>query len=233
MTSGVCHGLLAGELFRFDNIAAGEPEVWVPRSCNSRRDGVSRKTAMPTATVSIAQVFCTTAADTLLELAGRLADDVSEQALEFCLRKHHVTREQLAAWATGNTVAARRMRRVIRNRGGLDVPHTDSLLETLAIQLIRRAGLPTPVRQHRVYDPATGRLVARLDLAWPELGIFVELDGQQHKDQPIYDARRQTLVTTITRWQCGRLTWHDVVVQSEWGTEQLIGLLSPVGSLVP
>ena len=121
---------------------------------------------------------------------------------------------------------------MIRNRGGLDVPQTDSLLETLAIQLIRREGLPEPVRQYRVYDPVTGRVVARLDLAWPELGIFVELDGQQHKDQPVYDARRQTLVTTIKRWQCGRLTWEDVVVRPEWGAQQLAGLLIPVGSLV-
>lgn len=140
--------------------------------------------------------------------------------------------DEVAQWAIGRTKGARRVARVIKARGGLDVPHTDSLLETLAVQLIRRAGLPAPVRQYQVRDPKTGRIVARCDLAWPEFGIFVELDGQQHKDQPVYDARRQTLVTTITRWQCGRLTWEDVVVKPEWGRDQLVGLLAPDSRLV-
>ena len=52
------------------------------------------------------------------------------------------------------------------------------------VQLIRAAGLPTPTRQFVVRD--TGDLfVARVDLAWPELGIFIELDGEHHKDQPV------------------------------------------------
>ncbi|MEY2470150.1 MAG: hypothetical protein QOF21_2848 [Actinomycetota bacterium] len=110
----------------------------------------------------------------------------------------------------GNSVGARRVRRVIRARGGLDIPHTDSLLETLAVQLIRRANLPVPTRQHPVFHPETGRLIAHVDLSWPELGIFLELDGQQHEDQPVYDARRQTEVTAVTGWRCGRLTWDEV-----------------------
>ena len=55
-----------------------------------------------------------------------------------------------------------------------------------------------------------GEFVARVDLAWPELGIFIELDGQQHKDQPVYDARRETAVVAATGWLCGRFTWTEV-----------------------
>ena len=65
-------------------------------------------------------------------------------------------------------------------------------------------GLPDPVRQLRVGH-------ARLDLAWPALGLFVELDGQHHKDQPVYDARRETAVVAATGWLCGRFTWTEVV----------------------
>ena len=43
------------------------------------------------------------------------------------------------------------------------------------------------------------------------LGLFVELDGQQHKDQPLYDARRETAVVAATGWLCGRFTWTEVV----------------------
>jgi very-short-patch-repair endonuclease len=231
VTGGVAHGLLAGELHNFDGVKCVAPEVWVPRSANADREGVRRRSKMPTDTVEIGGVMCTTAADTLIELTSRLDDDRWEQALEFCLRKKHVTREPIDAWPRGTSDAARRVRRVIRARAGLEIPHTDSLLETLAIQLIRRAGLPTPVRQHPVRD-RSGRVVARLDLAWPALGIFVELDGQQHRDQPVYDARRQTLATAITGWRCGRLTWNDVVGQPTWGEQQLVELLACPNSLV-
>jgi very-short-patch-repair endonuclease len=60
-----------------------------------------------------------------------------------------------------------------------------------------------------VYDEF-GQFVARVDLAWPELNLFIELDGQHHLGQPVYDARRQTAVTAATGWLCGRFTWDEV-----------------------
>ncbi len=53
--------------------------------------------------------------------------------------------------------------------------------------------------------------MARLDLAWCDPGAFLELDGQQHKDQPVYDAHRETAVVATTGWLPGRFTWHEVV----------------------
>ena len=52
------------------------------------------------------------------------------------------------------------------------------------VQLVRGLDcLPEPTRQHEVVD-VHGSFVARLDLSWPELGLFVELDGQHHEGQP-------------------------------------------------
>jgi hypothetical protein len=65
------------------------------------------------------------------------------------------------------------------------------------IQLVRRAGLADPERQYVVNDD-DGCFVARVDLCWPNPGVFVELDGQQHRDEPIYDARRETAVVAAT-----------------------------------
>ena len=70
----------------------------------------------------------------------------------------------------------------------------------------RCPGLPEPVRQLWIEAAQ-----ARLDLAWPQLGLFIELDGQHHKDQPVYDARRETAVVAATGWLCGRFTWTEVV----------------------
>jgi very-short-patch-repair endonuclease len=85
------------------------------------------------------------------------------------------------------------------------------IAETLMVQLARTVeGLPPPVRQHVVVDEH-GEFVARVDLAWPELGLFIELDGQHHAGQPVYDARRETAIVAATGWLCGRFTWTEVV----------------------
>ena len=69
------------------------------------------------------------------------------------------------------------------------------------VQLIRTVpDVPDPVRQLQVGW-------ALLDQSWPEIGLFIELDGQQHVGQPVYDARRETAVVAATGWLCGRFTW--------------------------
>src|SRR5438067_1765425 len=84
------------------------------------------------------------------------------------------------------------------------------LLETLFIQLTRRVdGLPDPQRQVLVVN-RHGDFVAYVDVAWTDLGVFNELDGQQHIGQPVYDASRETAVVAATGWLCGRFTWTVV-----------------------
>lgn len=56
-----------------------------------------------------------------------------------------------------------------------------------------------------------GDFVAYVDLAWPDLGVFIELDGQQHRGQPVYDASRETSVVAARGWLCGRFTWDEFV----------------------
>lgn len=120
---------------------------------------------------------------------------------------------------------AARVRRVVAARGGLDAPATESLLETLMVQLIRAVpNLPAPQRQVNVYN-RNGRFVARVDLAWPALGLFIELDGQQHPGQPEYDASRQTAITATTGWLCGRFTWREVTTAPNATRRRLIDLL--------
>jgi very-short-patch-repair endonuclease len=92
------------------------------------------------------------------------------------------------------------------------------------VQLIRTVtGLPEPVRQYRVVD-AHGQFVAFVDLCWPELGLFIELDGQQHIGQPVYDARRETAIVAATGWLCGRFTWSEVVRLPETTRRRLAAL---------
>src|SRR5690606_27406781 len=55
----------------------------------------------------------------------------------------------------------------------------ESPKETETRLLIIRAGLPEPVVQFEVRDG--GRLVARIDLAYPDLKIAIEYEGDEHR----------------------------------------------------
>lgn len=207
-TNGVAVGLAAGEILGFDGVKCDGPEVVVARG-SAKRTGVRRISELPRYRV-VEGVRCLPPAETLFVLAARLDDVLFEQAVEFCLRNRHVTPDELLEWAQGNSVGARRVSRVLKLRGGVLVPATGSLLETLAVQLMRKdPSIPTPTRQLTIYDEH-GNFVGQPDLCWPELGLFLELDGQDHKDQPVYDARRQTRITIATGWRCGRMTWDEV-----------------------
>ncbi|MDP9797654.1 hypothetical protein J2S43_006166 [Catenuloplanes nepalensis] len=92
-------------------------------------------------------------------------------------------------------------------------PLTESPMETLLRLLITDAGLPRPVSQHDA-TTAGGRWLARVDLAYPELGIAIEYDGDHHRDP-------QTFQNDIARirnleeagWLVLRFTANDVLRQ--------------------
>ncbi|HUR76314.1 MAG TPA: hypothetical protein VMZ22_00060 [Acidimicrobiales bacterium] len=209
VTNGVCDAVLTAHMLDVDGVRRWRPKVLVSAGTAAKREWVRRVSVLPAATVEIGQVACLPAADMLWELALVLDDVHWEQALEFCLRRRLVSLEEIDAWMQRETEASRRVKRVIKARGGLFVAATESLLETLAVQLIRTdPSIPTPTRQYAIYDEH-GNFVGRPDLCWPELGVFLELDGQGHRGQPVYDAVRQTRIAIKTRWLCGRLTWEQ------------------------
>jgi very-short-patch-repair endonuclease len=177
--------------------------------------------------VVIEGVPCTDGHQTLVDLAADLDDLQWEQALDCALRKRLTSVGDIEAALPGpgrmRTPGARRMRRVLAARRDA-APPTESLLETLMVQLVRGiAGLPEPTRQHVVVDE-WGSFVARVDLSWPELGLFLELDGQHHEGQPLYDARRETAVVAATGWLPGRFTWHEVVSIPTTTARRLVAL---------
>ncbi len=191
-TGGVASHHLAGVLLRLDSVDLNGPWVTVPPNGNGRRPHVCRRQLPAECVIRVAGLPCTDGTRTLLDLS-RLPDHVWEQALESALRRRLTSIE-----------AVRGSRRVLDRRPA-GAPPTESLLETLMVQLARTVpGLPDPVRQLHVGH-------TRLDLAWPHLGLFVELHGQHHKDQPVYDARRETAVVAATGWLCGRFSRTEVV----------------------
>lgn len=99
---------------------------------------------------------------------------------------------------------------VLRERS--DQPGVEeSVLEERMLRLLRRGGLPGPVLQHEIWSG--GRLVARVDLAYPAAKLAIELDGYGHHSSPEAFQRDRTRQNELVDlgWTVLRFTWNDVV----------------------
>ena len=87
----------------------------------------------------------------------------------------------------------------------------ESLLERRFLDLARRGGLPAPVVQYEVWE--SGRFVARIDAAYPELKIAIEVDGYGPHSSPEAFQRDRTRQNRLVAlgWTVLRFTWDDVV----------------------
>jgi len=112
---------------------------------------------------------------------------------------------QLADLARPGRRGSGALRAVLDRRALLETP-PDGVLEPRFARLVRIAGLPAPVFQHRV-----GRF--RVDFAYPELMIAIEVDGfGPHSGARAFqsDRERQNMLVGLG-WIVLRFTWADVV----------------------
>lgn len=113
--------------------------------------------------------------------------------------------EHLRRWGPFPGVAT------IRAALQLAQPGVESPKETETRLLLLAAGLPEPVIQHEVRDGS--RLVARVDLAYPQWRIAIEYEGDGHRtDAPQWrrDIQRQRALEE-RGWIVIRLTHLDLV----------------------
>ncbi|MCG5432872.1 hypothetical protein LV457_11310 [Mycobacterium sp. MYCO198283] len=148
----------------------------------------------------------TTPARTAFDIGRRGRLDSAVAALDALL---HATGVPVAAVAA---IAARhphvRGLRQLETALELVDAGAESPKETWLRLLVHRDGLPPVETQIEVR--VDGRLVARLDMGWPELQIALEYDGDQHqsdRDQYLRDMRRLDQLT--------RLGWIVVRVVKE------------------
>jgi hypothetical protein len=99
-------------------------------------------------------------------------------------------------------------------------PRIESVGETRTMFCCFRQSLPMPTPQFEIKD-ASGRVVARVDFAWPELGVFLEFDGrikyekllregERASDVVIREKEREQMICRLTGWRCIRITWADL-----------------------
>jgi very-short-patch-repair endonuclease len=122
--------------------------------------------------------------------------------------------------STKGRVGLGALRRYLDDRA-LGAERPDGLLEPRMARLLRKHGLPPAVFQHRVYRD--GRHVGRIDFAWPDLKIAIEVDGWEKRATPERmsgDHERQAELAGLG-WVVVRFTWEQVVRRPAWVAEQL------------
>ncbi|TYL45240.1 type IV toxin-antitoxin system AbiEi family antitoxin domain-containing protein [Nocardioides sp. BGMRC 2183] len=103
---------------------------------------------------------------------------------------------------------------------GLADERCESAGESLLLHLCWENHLPKPQLQHPIRD-RHGRIIAYVDFAWPELGLFLEFDGREKyeryrrpdesiADMVLREKAREDLIRELTGWRCIRLVWADL-----------------------
>jgi very-short-patch-repair endonuclease len=214
----VASHMSAAALWRFDGVGRPGPHVEVtvrrPRHPRAVPGIVHRTLDLGPADVEPRQLIPrTTAARTLLDIAGRLGPGDLEAALDDAERRGLVWRPHLR-WRCDE----------LRQRGRQGVPALadlldrtegrplgDSWLEQAAIRQIVGAGLPAPRVQ--VKRRKAGGGIARVDLFWDDAKLVAELAGHgthSTRRQRQSDAERAARLG-LRSWRVVEFTYEDVV----------------------
>ena len=176
-------GRAAGKLWRLPGGSDEVVEITCRRWRRARHDGllVHESLAFDDVDVTVTDGMpVTNVARTLFDLARVCGDGTIDLAIDDALRRRLTTEAELEAirdrLARSGREGSARFRSVLAGRTS---GATESTAERRLLQLLRRHGLPAPVPQHQIRD-AGGRLVARVDLAYPDLRIAIEYDSYAH-----------------------------------------------------
>ena len=155
----------------------------------------------------------TAPARTLLDVAATTPADVLDAMIDRALGLGLVTVPSLqwAAVAGGRQPGGPHVRDALARRTPLDVPSQSALeaaTNRLLTGLAEEHALPLPRREHRPQG-----LRYRLDYAWPEVRLGLEVDGYRWHGGPremAADYERRNLLVS-RRWRLLTFTWSQVV----------------------
>ncbi|MCA1833964.1 MAG: type IV toxin-antitoxin system AbiEi family antitoxin domain-containing protein [Actinomycetota bacterium] len=206
----------AAALWELPGFPPGTIELIVPRSARRVLPGiVHRPRSLPLTDVTKRNGIPVTTIDrTLLDLAAVSHPHVVEEALDAAIRRRLTSVRRLGRQVSeGSRIAGvALLHRLIKERSdGSPVPQ--SVLETMTHRMMKRFGLPDPVRQYRIED---GRgFVAVADFAYPAERVVIEADGYEtHSSGRAWakDRRRDTKLAELG-WHVVRVTWTAITTR--------------------
>jgi very-short-patch-repair endonuclease len=173
----------AAALWELPGFSPGPLEFCSLHNVRSRdRIRIRRVGVLPIAdVVPVGPIRATSATRTIIDLSSDADAAQLEAALDEARRRGLTSlaylQRRLEDLVGRTNIRAGIVRDLLEDRSARSAA-AESVLETKAIQLLRRSGLPAPQRQHEIW--ADGALVARVDLAYPHQKIAVEVDGYEH-----------------------------------------------------
>lgn len=208
----------AAALWGLDGGTRGRPEIVAPRHLRSWASDLARcheskdlHLAQPTSRLSIP---CTGLCRTLIDLGAVLPIEPVQAAIDDAVRRNLCSWDDLLHTLAQHSKQGRRgagpLRAILEECYGTRVP--DSRFNRLVERLIIDSGLGRPVVEHSILD-ANGRFVARVDLAYPDLRIAIELDGRRHHlSAKAFEADRpRQNHLELLGWIVLRYTWRAYV----------------------
>jgi very-short-patch-repair endonuclease len=168
---------------------------------------------------TVAGIPTTTLARTIVDIGVPHGIGAAGSCLDEARRRELVTLEEVArvlhqvARKGRNGVGP--ARRILTERLAWD-QITDSQLEDRFLRVIQRSDLPRPIAQFVVEDDA-GAFVGRVDFAYPDAALLIELDGAAfHSDRQRFqrDRARQNRLVALG-YTVLRFTYWDVLAGSD------------------
>jgi hypothetical protein len=221
----VC-GHTAAWLYGIDARHKQSDLVWVGCPTGSRlrtRSGcVTREITVTAADLDLLDgVLVTTPVRTAFDCARWLAPVESLVVADAMAHDGLLKPEALAAYRATH-VGIRNVTRVDQTLAMLEEA-SESPMETRVRHLLVSAGLPRPTAQHVVRD-ASGKFLARLDLAYVGIKLAIEYDGAHHWEQRREDDRRRDAIRA--------LGWTVIVVSASDYRDAPIRVVEHVRSFI-
>lgn len=206
----------AAALLGFVNIPHPTVHILGPRRLPPRAPGIVVHTTTnlgPGDRASVKPIPVTSAARTLVDLGAIEEAETVELALEAALRKGLTSisylQQRLDRYGRGHRGLAT-IKEVLANRTA-DPRPTGSDFETLLFQVLRREGVPIPVRQFEIYDGT--EFIARPDFCYPSQKLIIEADSYEHHSGRLdweHDLDRRSKLAVLG-WRMLNVTWWALV----------------------
>jgi hypothetical protein len=163
-------------------------------------------------------ICVTSATRTALDVTTLTDVEHSLPVVNHFLHKRATTKKQLRLGARAMNLWAGTLTTELVIR--LANARCESVGESRSLHLIWRGGLPMPEPQYEILDSA-GWVLARVDFAWEQHGVFLEFDGKEkylkhrRKGESVVDAvlrekKREERICRLTGWRCIRIVWADL-----------------------
>ena len=204
LTSAYLQGLLDRK--------TGPVEVTADRRLRSHPGIITRQGRLAAGEIAVVRsIPCTSVTRTLCDLCHTCSKDIAEQALDSALRMRLATIDYLGRYVEG--AACRKVRGSAALRTHLSVRGDDealseSELESRFARVMRKGSLPVGKRQL----PREGVHKGRIDIAYPEHHLVIELDGRKWHSgrREIKRDKRYDNHLNVSGQRVLRLTWEDL-----------------------